>query len=138
VFAAEISHRTSTREDPMSKATVTEGDASRIDVGSSDGTHLAVWVEGSGPALVMVHGSIADHTTFDPFVEVLRDNLTTFSMDRRGFGASGDGDVYAIERDFDDVATVIDTVAASASPTHPVRSTPSRPPSPEATARKPP
>jgi pimeloyl-ACP methyl ester carboxylesterase len=96
----------------MSNVTVIEGHASRFDVRSSDGTPLAVWVEGSGPALVMVHGSIADHTTFDPFVAVLRDNLTTFSMDRRGFGASGDGDVYAIERDFEDVATVVDTVAA--------------------------
>ena len=96
----------------MSNATITEGHASRFDVRSSDGTPLAVWIDGSGPALVMVHGSIADHTTFDPFVEVLRDNLTTFSMDRRGFGASGDGDVYAIERDFEDVATVVDTVAA--------------------------
>ena len=96
----------------MSNATVTEGQAHRFDVRSNDGTPLAVWVEGSGPALVMVHGSIADHTTFDSFVEVLRNNLTTFSMDRRGFGASGDGDVYVVERDFEDVATVVDTVAA--------------------------
>lgn len=96
----------------MSATTVTDGQASRFDVRSSDGTPLAVWVEGRGPALVLVHGSIADHTTFDPFVEVLRDNLTTFAMDRRGFGASGDGDVYAIERDFEDVAAVVDTVAA--------------------------
>jgi pimeloyl-ACP methyl ester carboxylesterase len=95
----------------MNDARVAEGHASRFDVRSSDGTALAVWVEGDGPALVMVHGSIADHTTFDPFVEVLRDNLTTFSMDRRGFGASGDGDIYAIERDFDDVAAVVDAVA---------------------------
>lgn len=96
----------------MSGTTVTEGRASRFDVRSSDGTPLAVWVEGRGPALVLVHGSIADHTTFDPFVDVLRDHFTTFSMDRRGFGASGDGAVYAIERDFEDVATVVDAVAA--------------------------
>jgi len=38
--------------------------------------------------------------------------MTTFSMDRRGFGASGDTLAYAIERDFDDVAAVIDAVAA--------------------------
>ena len=60
----------------------------------------------------MVHGSIADHTTFEPFVAVLRDQLTTFSMDRRGFGASGDSAPYAIERDFEDVAAVVDAVAA--------------------------
>jgi pimeloyl-ACP methyl ester carboxylesterase len=84
----------------------------RFEVRAADGTPLAVWVEGSGPALVLVHGSIADHTTFEPFVAVLRDHLTTFSMDRRGFGASGDAPRYAIERDFEDVAAVVGAVAA--------------------------
>ena len=28
----------------------------RFDVASADGTSIAVWVEGTGPALVMVHG----------------------------------------------------------------------------------
>ena len=59
----------------------------------------------------MVHGSIADHTTFDPFIAVLRDHFTTYAMDRRGFGASGDSPGYSIERDFDDVAAVVDVVA---------------------------
>src|SRR5688572_13025122 len=83
----------------------------RFDVRSADGTSIAVWVEGDGPALVMVHGSIADHTTFEPFVAVLRDNLTTFAMDRRGFGASRDTLGYTVERDFADVAAVVDAVA---------------------------
>jgi pimeloyl-ACP methyl ester carboxylesterase len=87
-------------------------DADQFDVCSADGTSIAVWVEGAGPALVMVHGSIADHTTFEPFVAVLRHHLTTFSMDRRGFGASGDSPGYRIERDFEDVAAVVDAVAA--------------------------
>ncbi|HET6775102.1 MAG TPA: alpha/beta hydrolase [Acidimicrobiales bacterium] len=87
-------------------------DDGRLEVRGAGGTPLAVWVEGDGPALVLVHGSIADHTTFDPFVAVLRDHLTTFSMDRRGFGASGDAPGYAIERDFEDVAAVVDAVAA--------------------------
>lgn len=86
--------------------------AHRFDVRSADGTSLAVWVDGGGPPLVMVHGSIADHTTFAPFVEVLRDEWTTYSMDRRGFGASGDAPGYAIERDFEDVAAVVDAIAA--------------------------
>ena len=33
-------------------------------------------------------------------------------MDRRGFGASGDGADYSIEREFEDVAAVVDAVAA--------------------------
>jgi pimeloyl-ACP methyl ester carboxylesterase len=88
------------------------GSVNRFDVRSADGLDLAVWVEGAGPALVLVHGSIADHTTFDPFVEVLRQRFTTYSMDRRGFGASGDAPDYDIARDFEDVGSVVDAVAA--------------------------
>jgi pimeloyl-ACP methyl ester carboxylesterase len=91
---------------------VSDVQASPFDVDSSDGTSIAVWIEGEGPALVLVHGSIADHTTFDPFVAVLGHDLATFSMDRRGFGASGDTADYSIEQEFADVAAVVDAVAA--------------------------
>lgn len=84
----------------------------RFDVRSRDGTPLAVWVDGTGPPLVLVHGSIQDHTGSAALVAALRPDVTTFAMDRRGFGASGDTLPYAIERDFDDVAAVVDAVAA--------------------------
>jgi pimeloyl-ACP methyl ester carboxylesterase len=84
----------------------------RFDVQSADGTSLAVWLEGDGPPLVMVHGSVADHTTLAPLVDDLREDMAVFSMDRRGFGASGDAPGYAIDRDFEDVAAVVDVVAA--------------------------
>jgi pimeloyl-ACP methyl ester carboxylesterase len=83
---------------------------SRFDVRSEDGISLAVWVEGGGPPFVLVHGSVSDHTTLAPFVDELAKDLATFSMDRRGFGASGDAPDYAIERDFKDVASVVDAV----------------------------
>ena len=86
--------------------------ADRFDVTAADGAPIAVWVTGRGPALVMVHGSIADHTTFDSFVAVLGEHFTTYAMDRRGFGASPDVDRYTIEVDFADVAAVVDAVAA--------------------------
>jgi pimeloyl-ACP methyl ester carboxylesterase len=85
---------------------------SRFDVQSADGTSLAVWSDGDGPPLVLVHGSVSDHTTLAPFVDALAKDLTTFPMDRRGFGASGDTPGYTIERDFEDVAAVVDAVAA--------------------------
>lgn len=80
----------------------------RFDVTAPDGAPIAVWMAGRGAALVMVHGSIADHTTFDPFVAVLRAHFSTYAMDRRGFGATPDIDDYTIEVDF---AAVVDAVA---------------------------
>ena len=81
-------------------------------VRSPDGTSLAVWVEGDGPPLVLVHGSFGDHRAWVIPVGALRDHFTTYAMDRRGFGASEDGGDYSIERDFDDVAAVVDAVAS--------------------------
>lgn len=85
---------------------------SRFDVRSADGTSLAVWADGDGPPLVLAHGSFQDHTASAAFVAELRSGLATFSIDRRGFGASGDAACYAIEREFEDVAAVVDDVAA--------------------------
>ena len=79
--------------------TGTETTTTRFDVESPDGTPLAVWVAGEGPALVLVHGAPGEHTVFDPLVQELRGELTTFAMDRRGSGASGDTAPYAIERE---------------------------------------
>ncbi len=92
--------------------TATEVGTRRFDVRSADGTPLAVWAGGEGPPLVLVHGSMCDHTAFDPLVAELRGDMATYAMDRRGFGASGDAAGYAIEREFEDVAAVVRAVAA--------------------------
>ncbi len=84
----------------------------RFEVRSADGTPIAVFVDGDGPPLVMVHGAFNDHTTDLPFVADLRDRVTTFGVDRRGRGASGDAPDYSIEREFEDIAAVVDSVAA--------------------------
>ena len=96
----------------MNDTTSAEGTTARLDVQSPDGTSLAVWVDGEGPALVLVHGCPSEHSTFDPLVHELRARVTTYAMDRRGSGASGDTAPYAIEREFEDVAAVVDVVAA--------------------------
>jgi len=103
------------QEEAMSRHSVADADqGARFDVRSADGTTLAVWVEGEGPPLVMVHGALSDHTRFAPLVDELRDGVTTFSMDRRGRGGSGDAPDYAIEREFEDVAAVVDAAATRA------------------------
>jgi pimeloyl-ACP methyl ester carboxylesterase len=55
--------------------TATEVGTRRFDVGSADGTLLAVWVDGEGPPLVLVHGSMCDHTAFDPLAAELRRDM---------------------------------------------------------------
>jgi pimeloyl-ACP methyl ester carboxylesterase len=95
-----------------SRVNTAEATTRRFDVQSADGTSLAVWVEGVGPPLVLVHGSLQDHTASGLLVHELQGSISTFSMDRRGFGASGDAAGYSIEREFEDVAAVVDSVAA--------------------------
>jgi pimeloyl-ACP methyl ester carboxylesterase len=63
---------------------------SRIDVRSTDGTTLAVWIQCQGPPLVLVHGSLRDLGIFTPPIQEVRPRLTIYAMDRRGFGSSGD------------------------------------------------
>lgn len=86
-------------------------DAQHLEVRAADGTPIAVRVRGSGPPLVLVHGSIADHTTFAGFVDVLQEHFTTYALDRRGFGDTPDTPDHRIEQDFDDVAAVVAAAA---------------------------
>jgi len=57
---------------------------------------------------------LGDHTRWDVLRPYLEPHVTVHAMDRRGRGASGDHPDYAIEREYDDVAAVIDRVAAEA------------------------
>ncbi|MDQ4047934.1 MAG: alpha/beta hydrolase, partial [Actinomycetota bacterium] len=75
---------------------------------SADGTTIAVWRTGDGPPLVLVHGAAADHSRWAPVLPALEERFTVLAIDRRGRGGSGDADDYAIEREFEDVAAVIE------------------------------
>ena len=86
-------------------------DPSRI-VDSADGTPIAVFTSGEGPPLVLVHGAAADHTTFRVIGPRLAERYAVHAIDRRGRGRSGDTLPYTIEREFEDVAAVAETVAA--------------------------
>jgi pimeloyl-ACP methyl ester carboxylesterase len=88
-------------------------EATMTRVESRDGTEIAVWTSGQGPPLVLVHGAVADHTRWRPLLPHLEPQVTVHAMDRRGRGASGDAPGYAIEREFEDVAAVVDAVAAA-------------------------
>lgn len=81
-------------------------------VTSKDGTPIAYERTGSGPQLVLVHGTAGDHTRWDLFGvrAALAEHCTVYTMDRRGRGGSGDTDEYELEREFDDVAAVVDRI----------------------------
>jgi pimeloyl-ACP methyl ester carboxylesterase len=92
------------------------GNTGFLDVLSTDGTPIRVWIRGEGPPIVLVHGSLRDHTIFEPLIAQLQSEMTTYAIDRRGFGGSGDGDGYTIEQEFRDAAVVVDAIAARAGP----------------------
>jgi pimeloyl-ACP methyl ester carboxylesterase len=79
---------------------------------SPDGTRIADFVSGDGPPLVLVHGAAADHTTFRAVEPILARRHRVHAIDRRGRGASGDGPAYAIDREYEDLAEVVDALAA--------------------------
>lgn len=80
-------------------------------VTSRDGTRIACTRSGTGPPLVFVHGGWDDHTAWSLVLPVLARRFTVIAMDRRGCGQSDPyhGD-HAMERDFEDVAAVVDSV----------------------------
>jgi pimeloyl-ACP methyl ester carboxylesterase len=80
-------------------------------IASRDGTSIAVFDEGIGPAILLVHGTAGDHTTFRVLGPLLARTRMVWAMDRRGRGGSLDTAPYAIEREFEDVAMVAQTLA---------------------------
>jgi pimeloyl-ACP methyl ester carboxylesterase len=81
-------------------------------VSSPDATPIAVFSAGQGPPLILVHGATADHTTWRTSGPLLAARHTTHAIDRRGRGDSGDGRGYSIEREYEDLAAVVDAIAA--------------------------
>ncbi len=79
-------------------------------VRSKDGTPIACYRSGSGPTLILVHGTTADHSRWDRVLPALAQHFTVHTIDRRGRGGSGDANRYAIECEFDDVVAVVDSI----------------------------
>jgi pimeloyl-ACP methyl ester carboxylesterase len=80
---------------------------------SADGTSIAWFRSGAGPPVVLVHGASADHTAWRTTGPLLSRSHTVYAIDRRGRGASGDTAPYAIDREYEDLAAIVDAVAVS-------------------------
>jgi pimeloyl-ACP methyl ester carboxylesterase len=77
-----------------------------------DGTPIAYERTGSGAPLVLVHGTLASHTHWASIIPALNQHYTVYAIDRRGRGESGDASPYSIEREFEDIAAVVDSIGA--------------------------
>lgn len=81
---------------------------------SRDGTTIAYDSAGDGPPIVLLNGAFRDHTIFDALVPELAPHCTVHVYDRRGRGESGDSPAYAVEREIEDLAAVIDAAGGEA------------------------
>jgi pimeloyl-ACP methyl ester carboxylesterase len=86
-------------------------------VKSRDGTPIAFDRAGQGQALILVGGAFQTRA-FDfgtaRMVELLSPRFTLFHYDRRGRGDSGDTAPYAVEREVEDLAALIDEAGGAA------------------------
>lgn len=84
-------------------------------VRSTDGTSIGYdRLSDAGPALVLVGGGLDDGTENRPLGEHLAATFGVVNYRRRGRGDSGDGRPYAVEREVEDLAAVIDAVGGRA------------------------
>lgn len=85
-------------------------------VHSRDGTQIAFERSGTGPALILVDAA-GHHRRFSSFgglIGLLTADFTVYHYDRRGRGDSSDTGRYAVEREVEDLAALIDEAGGSA------------------------
>ncbi|WP_395574877.1 alpha/beta fold hydrolase [Streptomyces sp. BK79] len=82
---------------------------------SRDGTHIAYERSGDGPAVVLVSGAMSTGATMAPLAAGLSGRCDVTVYDRRGRGESGDTGPYAVEREVEDLAAVIEAVGGEVS-----------------------
>lgn len=121
-------------DDDFEDATRSVGQQSRrrepsmLSVTSQDGTTIAYDQVGSGPALVIVGGSLADHHFYAPLAEELARHLTVYrrsrprlTIQRRG------GRSTPRRRGASNSSTLPETTAAASSTSSPVTACPRKP-----------
>lgn len=83
-------------------------------VRSNDGTLIAFERSGNGPPVILVGGALSTRAGGAPLAAELAPHFTVICYDRRGRGDSGDTPPYAVEREIEDLAALIDAAGGSA------------------------
>jgi len=83
----------------------------KIVVRSPDGVPISILKTGSGPALVLVHGSASFSSSWGASLPALASHFTVYAMDRRGRPPSGDAETYSMKAETYDIAAVVEAVA---------------------------
>jgi pimeloyl-ACP methyl ester carboxylesterase len=81
---------------------------------SRDGTRIAYEQSGDGPPVILVDGALCSRAMgpMASLATLLNERFTVFRYDRRGRGESGDTQPYAVEREVEDIAALIDAAGA--------------------------
>ena len=82
---------------------------------SADGTTIGFQKLGTGPSLVVVHGSLSTGDEWLPFATALADQYTCYLMARRGRARSADAMDYSLVKECEDIKAVLDAAGPSAS-----------------------
>jgi pimeloyl-ACP methyl ester carboxylesterase len=79
-------------------------------ISSNDGTKIVFDKAGSGPTVIIVDGALTTRSSGSKpqLVGFLSHHLTVYTYDRRGRGDSGDTPPYAIDREIEDIAALIE------------------------------
>jgi pimeloyl-ACP methyl ester carboxylesterase len=83
---------------------------------SADGTTIAYETIGSGPPVIVVDGALGYRALgfSRKLAEELAAGYTVYTYDRRGRGESGDTQPFAVEREVEDIAALIEEAGGSA------------------------
>lgn len=78
---------------------------------TQEGNRLFCRISGSGPALLLIHGSIVDSDFFLETSRLLSRFFTVITYDRRGYSRSDPAEDYSLPRQAEDAATVLQNLA---------------------------
>jgi pimeloyl-ACP methyl ester carboxylesterase len=86
--------------------------AALLKVPMSDGATISLERNGSGPSLLLVHGTSGTRKSWARVIPLLQTRYQTFAMNRRGRVDSSDGSTFSLAREAEDIARIADQLPA--------------------------